>query len=155
MKSIQEILTKDQENIQLFKEQKITLEEFQNRARSICADFYVLFKEQGFPVKDNEPEEYRSAVVLTLHQPLEKLEDIYNVLKEKTSEQVDAKDLAYMEDKVRVSKGEKQLYGTQYKVENNQVIFLPIENTEEVGERRQSVGLEPLEKYKKRAEDNL
>ncbi len=140
---IKDLLKKDQKNIQLFREQEITFEEFQDRAKSICADFYTLFKEQGFPLKDDDSENYKSAVVLTLHQPLERLEEIYRALKEKTPKQVDAKDLAYMEDKVRVSKGEKQLYGTQYKVENNQITFLPIENKEGVDERRRSVGLEP------------
>jgi len=152
---IADIFQKDQKNINKFKNKEITLEEFQKRATETCAEFYFLFKEKDFPFKSDNLESYKHAVVLTLHQPLERLEEMYSFLKKKTPEQVDPKDLAYMEDKIRVNKREKQVYGTQYKVKDGKIIFLPIQDEQDVDQRRRSVGLESLEEYKQKVERNL
>ncbi|MBD2023826.1 DUF6624 domain-containing protein [Leptolyngbya sp. FACHB-711] len=61
---------------------------------------------------------------------------------------VDATTVAYLEDRVRVNEGRPQLYGTQY-YEDEQGVFgpRPIEQPDEVDERRRAVGLEPLAEY--------
>jgi len=53
--------------------------------------------------------------------------------------------LALLEDRVRVSEGKPQLYGTQ--LGGNPVRFDPIEDEAHVDERRRSIGLEPLADY--------
>ena len=58
-------------------------------------------------------------------------------------------DLAYLIDRVRVAKGEPQLYGTQVTSEADGQIVprTPIEDPENVDARRLAAGLETLEEY--------
>lgn len=59
-------------------------------------------------------------------------------------------DLAYLEDRIRMRKGEKQLYGTQvsFNKTGGQEIW-PIEDEKNVNQRREKLGLEPMEEYAK------
>lgn len=57
--------------------------------------------------------------------------------------------LAYLTDRVRVNEGEKQLYGTQVQIVNAQVVLQPIEDPEQLDQRRAEMGLCPLEEYLK------
>ncbi|MBD1852989.1 hypothetical protein H6F87_23890 [Cyanobacteria bacterium FACHB-502] len=69
-------------------------------------------------------------------------------LMQQSMNDVDATTVAYLEDRVRVNEGRPQLYGTQY-YEDEQGVFgpKPIEQPDEVDERRKAVGLEPLAQY--------
>ncbi len=69
-------------------------------------------------------------------------------LMQQSMNDVDATTVAYLEDRVRVNEGRPQLYGTQY-YEDEQGVFgpKPIEQPDEVDERRKVVGLEPLAQY--------
>jgi hypothetical protein len=59
--------------------------------------------------------------------------------------------LALLEDRVLVSAGEKQLYGTQVvRHADGTVELLPVEDETHVDERRAGVGLEPLAEYLRR-----
>jgi hypothetical protein len=52
---------------------------------------------------------------------------------------------AYLEDRIRVFEGRKQLYGTQMDTgPDGEPVPLPIEDADRVDERRSAVGLEPL-----------
>ncbi|MCX6273883.1 MAG: hypothetical protein NTV09_01580 [Bacteroidetes bacterium] len=59
-------------------------------------------------------------------------------------------DLAYLEDRVKMRKGERQLYGTQvsFNKTGGQEIW-PIEDEINVNARRAKLGLEPMEEYAK------
>ena len=57
------------------------------------------------------------------------------------------KNLAYLIDRVRVNRGEPQVYGTQTKMVDGQVQALEMEDPDRVDERRAQVGLMPLEEY--------
>lgn len=59
-------------------------------------------------------------------------------------------DLAYLEDRIKMRKGEKQLYGTQvsFNKTGGQEIW-PIEDEKNVNSRRAKLGLEPMEEYAK------
>lgn len=57
--------------------------------------------------------------------------------------EADARDLAYLVDRVRVAHGKPQLYGTQFGRSGPQ----PIEDEEHLDERRAAVGLEPFADY--------
>ncbi|MEM6570824.1 MAG: DUF6624 domain-containing protein [Planctomycetota bacterium] len=64
------------------------------------------------------------------------------------SEQVDPTEFAYLTDRVRVARGEPQLYGTQFGSDEDGVSRpLPIEEPTAVDERRAAVGLETLAEY--------
>jgi hypothetical protein len=69
-------------------------------------------------------------------------------LMQQSMNDVDATTVAYLEDRVRVREGRPQLYGTQYyKDEQGAFRPSPIEQPDEVDERRKAVGLEPLAEY--------
>lgn len=57
--------------------------------------------------------------------------------------------LALLEDRTRISRGEKQLYGSQYKTDpvTGKDVFFPIEDEPNVNKRRATMGLIPLEVY--------
>jgi hypothetical protein len=58
------------------------------------------------------------------------------------------KDYAFLVDRVRLQRGKGQLYGTQFiKDAQGRVILQPLKDPEEVDERRQKMGLEPLAEY--------
>lgn len=59
----------------------------------------------------------------------------------------DPKHLAYLTDRVRTHRGEKQLYGTQLTGEGDKMVPFPIEDEAHVDERRQRIGLGPLADY--------
>ena len=56
------------------------------------------------------------------------------------------KDLAYLEDRILMRQGKKQLYGTQYKLdsETNEMKLWEVEDPDRLNERRASVGLPPM-----------
>jgi hypothetical protein len=63
-------------------------------------------------------------------------------------------ELAYLTDRVRVARGEPQLYGTQFRGTGNGAMEpAPIEDPEHVDERRAAVGLPPMREYLKQIEE--
>lgn len=59
-------------------------------------------------------------------------------------------DLALLEDRILTKQGEKQIYGSQIRVDSTgQKSFFPIKDEANVNKRRASVGLGPLEDYAK------
>lgn len=59
---------------------------------------------------------------------------------------VEATSFAYFADKIKVAKGEKQIYGTQYYVDKEyNIIYYPIEDKEHLDERRKTMGLGSFE----------
>jgi len=63
--------------------------------------------------------------------------------------EVDPKNIAYLEDRVRVHQGMKQVYGTQFIEVDGKYIPQPIEDEENVEVRRAEIGMEPLSEYAK------
>ncbi len=65
--------------------------------------------------------------------------------------EVDQKDLAFLEDRVRVNAGELQLYGTQFYLDPIHKIYIPrpIEDPKNLAQRRQERGMETLDEYAK------
>jgi len=76
----------------------------------------------------------------------------YFPLMEKSVQQKESnsRDLALLEDRILIDKGQKQKYGTQLKIKTgtqNEYELYPIEDERNVDKRRKKVGLEPLRKY--------
>jgi hypothetical protein len=67
--------------------------------------------------------------------------------------QAEAKDFAYLTDRVLIAEGKKQAYGTQYEASKGQIKPKPIEDEARVDERRKKIGLEPLANYLKTAQE--
>ena len=57
--------------------------------------------------------------------------------------------LAFLEDRILMRKGEKQIYGSQstFNKETGKFHIYPIKDHKNVNERRKNIGLEPLEEY--------
>jgi hypothetical protein len=55
--------------------------------------------------------------------------------------------VAFLEDRVRLSGGRPQLYGTQVNIDGGEVDPLPIADPEKLDERRAEMGLDPMETY--------
>lgn len=52
-------------------------------------------------------------------------------------------------DRVQIADGKPQIYGTQFREENGEMVPHPIEDPDEVDKRRAEVGLSPLAEYKR------
>ena len=55
--------------------------------------------------------------------------------------------LATTVDRIRIREGQPQLYGTQFREVNGEMVPEPIEDEAHVDERRAKVGLQPLVEY--------
>lgn len=63
--------------------------------------------------------------------------------------EVRAVDIAYLTDRILCGAGKKQKYGSQIDIQDGKVIPKPIEDEEQVDDRRKAIGLEPLKDYLK------
>ncbi|MFA8433550.1 MAG: DUF6624 domain-containing protein [Marinifilaceae bacterium] len=59
------------------------------------------------------------------------------------------KDFALLEDRIAIKQGNRQIYGSQIKIDGDEFYVYPIIEPEKVNERRAEVGLEPIEDYVK------
>lgn len=87
-----------------------------------------------------------------LAQHADRLPDVQRMFLEAMREAVERgdaerKDLAYLEDRVRVNAGRPQLYGTQYGMTETGFGPRTIEDPERLDERRAAAGLGPMAEY--------
>jgi len=106
-----------------------------------------LVKENGFPTAEMVGHVGLKGVrIVILHAKKEILEKYESEYKSTFGSYA----YAYLIDKLRVSNGEKQLYGTQGDFDKNkQLIFYPIEDEINVNKRRMNADMEPIEIYAK------
>jgi len=69
--------------------------------------------------------------------------------------EADGQHYAFLVDRLRMYRGEPQIYGTQSNVENGEIVVWEIEDEETVDERRATVGLLPLEEQIRRTREAL
>jgi hypothetical protein len=150
MNKILELIKKDQRNILKFKDKKISLDELKILNSEISKVFLELIKIRGFPYKNTtEPDTYKAAITLSLHLHKNDLEILFENIKNSTKKMIDSSDMAYLQDRVLVNKGKKQLYGTNFEWNaGGEIIFKPIEDIKNVNKRRAEVGLCTLDEYK-------
>jgi len=106
-----------------------------------------IIQENGFPTYEMVGYQAMQGVKLViLHSRLEILEKYESEFKKYFG----MKRLAYLIDKKRVAKKEKQLYGTQGDFdENKRLVFYPIEDEANLNKRRMEAGMDPIEQYAK------
>jgi len=92
------------------------------------------------------------AFMIVQHSPYKTQKEYFAVFERWTIDGfLEAKTFALLVDRVRISEGKKQLFGSQLRHYSSGLYeLLPIEDPDRVGLRRDSVGLEPLDKYLKR-----
>lgn len=98
-----------------------------------------------------------AAFLIVQHSPdIEFKEEMLPLLKQSylNGEGVTGQEVALLTDRVRISKGQPQVYGTQTDISNREIIFKPIENREEVDDRRAEMGMPPLDFYKRLIEES-
>lgn len=72
-----------------------------------------------------------------------------DLMKQESSDEVEKRSVAYLEDRVRVNQGRSQLYGTQFYYYNGKYGPRPIDDMEHLEERRKEMGLESMEEYER------
>lgn len=79
---------------------------------------------------------------------------VLDLIEQQQSTQREAQNLAYLTDRVRLARGEPQVYGTQVTYDDVQGRATPsvLADPAHVNERRARIGLEPIEEYLKRFE---
>ncbi|MFS0727661.1 DUF6624 domain-containing protein [Paenibacillus sp. 1P07SE] len=109
-----------------------------------------IINEFGFPTKSKVGKESATAAwTIVMHSisnpPF--MKKILALLKSpQYKDQVDLKELAYFEDRIRVFERKPQIYGTQFDWDENDLLSpYPIENFKRVNQLREKIGLLPIE----------
>lgn len=77
-------------------------------------------------------------------------EKCLKLMKKAPKRGIQIQNIAYLEDRVRINQGRPQLYGTQFElIGDNDCQPKNLEDSDNVEERRKSMGLNTLEEYKK------
>lgn len=87
------------------------------------------------------------AWLLVQHAELEFQKHCFALMAREPADQVCARHLAYLEDRIRVREGLPQRYGTQLQKGDGGWEPLPVLDPEDLDARRRSVGLEPMAEY--------
>lgn len=98
----------------------------------------------GYPSSDIASDAYITPFYLIGFAPIYIKEKHYELLKAAAIKGIlPPKSFAFFADKLRIAKGQLQLYGTQsYYDKSNNEIFYPCEDPENLGKRRKSLGIE-------------
>jgi len=104
-----------------------------------------IIKEIGWPTISKVGEEASSAAWLIAQHADHDLEfqiECLEMLKNQNEGEVLKKNIAYLEDRVRVAQGKPQIYGTQfYKNEKGELVPRPIEDEENLEKRWQETNM--------------
>ncbi len=77
-------------------------------------------------------------------------EDCLVLIKALPAQEVNPRNIAYLEDRIRVNKKQPQLYGTQFNnLPDGSYEPRPVEDFEHIDERRKALGIESFEEYRK------
>ncbi|OHA41935.1 MAG: hypothetical protein A3H68_02400 [Candidatus Taylorbacteria bacterium RIFCSPLOWO2_02_FULL_46_40] len=94
---------------------------------------------------------YKCVIVIALHSgDVEFLKSLTKELQNTTDSYVERRDIAFLTDKLKILQNRPQMYGTQYKIKKDGVVdFIDIERPDEVDRRREKLGMESFEEYRK------
>ena len=112
-----------------------------------------IFLKQGYPGKSKVGGSLGSTAFLVIqHSDLAYQEKYFPLLEKATNEgELEKSSLALLIDRIRMRKGQKQLYGSQLHSNggDSKMEFHPIEDEENVNKRRAEMGLGSIEEYAK------
>ena len=121
-----------------------------------CQELKRVIGEIGWPdfdIVDREGACFAWLIVQHADHDLVFQENCLALMKEKISQnKIDKKHYAYLVDRVRKNSGKKQIYGTQFYVENGCFVEYPILDKANLNKKRKEFGLIEFSKYKKRLE---
>ena len=102
----------------------------------------------GYPGTSLVGDQNRVAWLVIQHADLATQEEYLPLLHEAAKEgELPRSAYALLIDRVRMRRGEKQLYGSQIRIEEGTPVVYPIEDEPNVNRRRAEVGLGPIEEY--------
>ncbi|UPZ17994.1 DUF6624 domain-containing protein [Flavobacterium humidisoli] len=112
----------------------------------------VYFKNYGFPgVRENGEETALNFWLIVQHcdNDVDFQEKVLHAMKKELRDKnVSARNYAYLYDRVKKNKNEKQFYGTQMVWDTNGIHSLyPVKDIQNLNKRRKNFGLEPIEDY--------
>jgi hypothetical protein len=113
----------------------------------------TVVKESGWPtISAVGPEAAQAAWLLVQHSDHRQDFQVHclELMKALPEDEVNLRNIAYLEDRVRIAKGKPQLYGTQFYKEGDYFGPRPIEDEAKLEERRAAMGLETFEANKQR-----
>lgn len=117
-----------------------------------------ILDEKGWPSYESVGGKAITSLFLVIQHSDLKTQEKYLALMKEAAKQdnLAPADLALLEDRIAIRKGQKQIYGSQVEYDQNtkKYIVLPIADEKNVNKRRTEVGLEPLESYLKNYEIN-
>lgn len=142
------LLENDQDDLKKFRAEILTLKQLRAqvtdrtlRLKEILADTFPNIKNAGVQA-------YIAALTMVLHSGDYDLMKSYLNEHERQSEDVVSRShRATLIDKILLLEGKSQRYGTQFVMKEGKPEILPLEDIEQVNERRASLGLSPLEDY--------
>lgn len=104
----------------------------------------LILSTYGYPSSEMAGEAYITPFFLLSYAPVSLKEKHYDLLLNAVNKGVlSAKSFAFFADKLRIAKGQLQIYGTQsYYDKDKNEIFYPSEDPDNLKKRRQSIGLE-------------
>lgn len=112
---------------------------------------FELLDKYGWPVASEVTEYAAAGAALVINHSNYETRAKYFPMLEEAFKKGEAQPLRYakMCDRLLVEQGKKQLYGTQIKFENGVRVIHPIQDPENVDQRRDEIGLGPLAPYLK------
>ena len=116
----------------------------------------MLSKRQWFTEAEVGRKGIEAAFLIIQHSPDKSFQErMLPILKDAylNNQGVSGQEVALLTDRVLVHNGQKQLYGTQADLKNDEVVFMPISDIDKVDERRAEMGMPPLKFYKKLLEE--
>ena len=110
--------------------------------------------EHGWPTRSLVGEEFVDVPFLVLQHcgDVEKMEKYLPFIKEAVErEDLEKQSFALFIDRIKMFKGEKQIYGTQlsYDNETRELVLYPVEDETNLNQRREEMGLGTIEAYMK------
>jgi hypothetical protein len=118
------------------------------------ARMWEILGEHGWPGADLVGADgAQAAWLLVQHGDADLQEEALTLMQESTDAGVTAANIAMMTDRILVKRGRPQLYGTQFKFVDGNLVQDPVDDPDSVDVRRAEVGLPPMDEYVRMLEE--
>ena len=149
IEELQQLLIDDQQDIVSARSDLITNEHWLANVASRTNRVKQIIEKEGITAnRIGDIEGYKAMLVLVLHSGnRDLLEQYLSLHATADTNSIIPSDRAFVIDKLELLKNGKQLYGTQFRIENGQAMPLSIENETDVDIRRLELGMGSLTDY--------
>lgn len=142
------MLGNDQEDLKRFRTGTSTLEQMRTSVKGRTVRLKEILTDTFPNIENAGVQAYTAALVMALHSGDRDLMMSYlNEHEQQPKNAVNQSDRAVLIDKILILEGKSQRYGTQFVMKKERLEIHPLEDAEQVNERRASLGLNSLEDY--------